>query len=391
MNINRHNYETFFLLYVDNELSAADRKAVEEFVQVNTDLQVELQLLLETTLPTETVSYNATQDLYKKEIELDSLQESLLLHLDNELDASAKKEIEAAIGSDNNINKEWQVWQQTKLDSKDVVEFKDKKSLYRHEGSRVVAMRFWRIAAAAAILLMILLTGISILRNNKPLDKEDSTAKNETKAVEKKQSVNKDDIKIADDIVDPSEKTSIENIASANATKEKEQKENNTNPVIPVKQQGQVVEKNNIAVEKNINNKKEVIEKTSLENINKEKSNEIIASTVLTNRKSEVVPESKIPDAVANTSSIKEKISAPSKPFIDYNSVPAMPDSYAKTAGLNEGTSENNNKIFYMNEETVTRSKVGGLFRKVKRIVERNANIKTGKSVKIAGFEIALK
>jgi len=270
MNINRHNYETFFLLYVDNELSAADRKAVEEFVQVNTDLQVELQLLLETTLPTETVTYNDTQDLYKKEIELDSLQENLLLHLDNELDASAKKVIEATIGSDNNISKEWQIWQQTKLDSNDIVEFKDKKSLYRHEGSRVVAMRFWRIAAAAAILLMILLTGISILRNNKPLDKEDSTAKNETKAVDKKQSVNKEQVQIksTENTIGPSEERTTENIASVQT---KEEKEKNKNTVTPAKQQASFVEKNSFAAEQKAVNSNNVIKKTSLENKQREK------------------------------------------------------------------------------------------------------------------------
>ena len=78
-------------------------------------------------------------------------------------------------------------------------------------------------------------------------------------------------------------------------------------------------------------------------------------------------------------------------PVVDYNSVPAMPDSYAKTAVLNEGGPGNNDKIFYMNQETVNRSRIGGIFRRVKRVIERNTNIKTGNGVKIAGFEIALK
>ena len=129
MNINRHNYETFFLLYVDNELSATERKAVELFAQENTDLETELQLLVETTLPAEPVSFNAKDLLYKNEIDRDTLQENLLLHLDNELDPAASKKMEESIASDNLLLNEWNLLQQTKLDANEKIVFTDKQSL----------------------------------------------------------------------------------------------------------------------------------------------------------------------------------------------------------------------------------------------------------------------
>ena len=386
MNINRHNYETFFLLYVDNELPAAERKAVEEFVRENTDLAVELQLLLETTLPGETISYNAAEGLHKNEVELDALQQNLLLHLDNELDAFSKSNIEAKILSDNAIKKEWQLWEQTKLDATGQIVFKDKKLLYRHEGSRVISMRFRRVAAAAAILLIGLFTGISILRKEKSVD--NSTAKTEIKTQGKKPADNKNKISSTNNSSVPLEKTTTENTASTQSAQEKDKKDINSTTI--VNRNEKPVDRNNIASEQSIKNNKLGFEKPSLENINKQKSNETNTSTVSNNKRDEIVSPEKTPDEIAKTT-IKEKIAAPANPVVDYNSIPAMPDSYAKTAGLNEGSPENNNNISYMSQETVNRSKVGGIFRRVKRIIERNTNIKTGNGVKIAGFEIALK
>ena len=43
-----------------------------------------------------------------------------------------------------------------------------------------------------------------------------------------------------------------------------------------------------------------------------------------------------------------------------------------------------------MDEENVKRTKLGGFIRKVKRMVERNTNIKTDNGIKVAGFDIAL-
>ncbi len=42
MKITRHNYEEYFLLYVDNELKTEERKVVEDFIRENADLGEEL-------------------------------------------------------------------------------------------------------------------------------------------------------------------------------------------------------------------------------------------------------------------------------------------------------------------------------------------------------------
>ena len=94
MNINRHNYETFFLLYVDKELSAADRKAVDVFVQENPDLQMELSLLQQTVVNVDDVVLDKKDWLYMEE-DISALQENILLYADNELTAADKNAVDA--------------------------------------------------------------------------------------------------------------------------------------------------------------------------------------------------------------------------------------------------------------------------------------------------------
>ena len=48
--IDRHNYEEYFLLYIDNELTAEQRKQVESFLADNPDLEGELNQFRQATL-----------------------------------------------------------------------------------------------------------------------------------------------------------------------------------------------------------------------------------------------------------------------------------------------------------------------------------------------------
>ena len=116
MIILRNNYEMYFLLYVDKELSAKERIAVEEFVLTNMDLKPELDLLLETTMSPDEIVFDEKAGLCKYEITENRLEESMLLYLDNELEASLVEQMDATIIADDKLKREWNILLHTKLD-----------------------------------------------------------------------------------------------------------------------------------------------------------------------------------------------------------------------------------------------------------------------------------
>ena len=66
--ITRDNYEEYFLLYIDNELSVADREAVERFIAHHPDLQKDWKALLHCRLlPDEQLVFPDKELLYQAE------------------------------------------------------------------------------------------------------------------------------------------------------------------------------------------------------------------------------------------------------------------------------------------------------------------------------------
>lgn len=149
MNINRDNYETFFLLYIDNELSVEERNAVTIFVHENPDLQQEFEVLAQSILQPEPVAYLNKSKLLKKESKTVEIEENLLLYIDKELDKNKTNQLEFLLKTDKIIAAELAILKQTKLTpDKDIV-FINKQSLYRKEETRVIPFGWWKLAAAA--------------------------------------------------------------------------------------------------------------------------------------------------------------------------------------------------------------------------------------------------
>ena len=172
MNINHHNYEEYFILYMDNELSSDDRRMVEAFVQQHPDLKEELDILLQYKLtPDTSVTYSGKEDLMKVNgddpVTLTNYEEWLVLYMDNELTAGQKITIDKFLASNLSLKEEFALLQRTQLQPEAII-FANKASLYRTEEKvKPIPVRWWRIAAAAILLLGIGIT-TAILVNKKP-------------------------------------------------------------------------------------------------------------------------------------------------------------------------------------------------------------------------------
>lgn len=172
MNINRHNYEEYFILYMDNELGSEDRRQVEVFVQQNPDLKEELELLLQSKFTPEShiVFENKGELLHTAEgssINISNYEEWLMLYFDNELPDAERMAVENFIASHSPAKKEFEAFRKAKLQPEENIVFPGKELLYRKtERAPLISMQWWKIAAAAILILGIGI-GIVFISNNR--------------------------------------------------------------------------------------------------------------------------------------------------------------------------------------------------------------------------------
>jgi hypothetical protein len=343
---------------------------VELFVQQNADLQAELNMLQQTISDADAVVFDSKASLFKEEFT--ALQENLLLYVDGELSATDKLNTEKLLQADTAAGKELALLQQTKLQPDTALIFANKKVLYRKERARVIDFPWRRIAVAAILLgfgtwatiafINTDKTGTGKFATNTPA-KTNSTKQVEngaTQGVQQQQAAvagSNDVTASTKDVVKPTtQKNNLPVVANKAQQNTTEQKGDNTTTVQNDNKKGS----NNLP-------------KPYFENINKDERNkDAVAIVTPVNPATEIRPAVKIPVVETKSDLAKE----------------VVVNGYALNANFTE--SDDANTVSPDNNKG-KKSKLGGLIRKVKRLVDRNTNTTNGNSVQIAGFDIAIK
>ena len=370
MNINRHNYEECFILYMDNELGSDDRRLVEEFIQKNPDLKEELNILIQHKLvPDTTILYDDKEKLMMHAgismIDLANYEEWLLLYLDNELSGTQRTSVDQFIAKHPSVKEELAILMRTKLQP-EIIVYANKESLYkREEKVRIIPMRWWRIAVAAILILTVGISSIVLL------NKKSAPYKNEVvKSTGADQQTNKENLLI----INKEEKNQVPLPEIA---------ENVPNTIVPTSTQT----KNNTAV-KRINT---VINKKFPGNpplqIKKEESVLVENS----NRPTNNLPQP-LNNPNLNADASKNGIANANTPadikqpgIINGNSVTNIPEQTY--------SNKNPDASFASLEEGGKNKKNRGFFRKAVRFFEKKTNINAADDdqLLIAGLAIKLK
>jgi hypothetical protein len=376
MIITRHNYEKFFLMYVDDELTAAERVAVDLFVQQNPDLAAELEMLQQTKLTADDELHFADKKMLLQNVDdigIDNYEEQFLLYIDKELDEKKRNDVEKFVLQHPQFQDEFTLLKQTVLEPEAII-FEDKNSLFRKEERRVVPM-FIRFAAAAAVIGVAAV--VWWLQTNKTItpviaNTVDSVKNNTASVPEEKTTHGKNTIEqqASDVAVTITEEKKEQEVAVAKPKVEKKEKE-----IQPVRQTQINTESNNVVA---INNDPKIN--------NAETSGKVDISP-----NEEAMADVKVQDNNSNTNYARTDVQYNNDNSVRFANNNNTQNNLVQNAVYKElNTEEEDKNLLYVGSLQLNKNKVRGLVKKVGGIFagrSKDAAKEDGK-LQIANLEI---
>jgi hypothetical protein len=157
MEITQHNYEHYFLMYIDNELSAEEMAAVNDFIMQHPNYANKLEALQQLKISPATLIYENKFSLYK----LSEQDEQCITYLENEMTNEEKASFESEISTDIFLQTNVKQWQATFITPPTTIEIAPnfKNSLYKKSAQIKplwATVTFKRWASVAAILVVVI-------------------------------------------------------------------------------------------------------------------------------------------------------------------------------------------------------------------------------------------
>ncbi len=197
VNINRNNYEEYFIDFLDGNLNQTEREQLFLFLDANPDLKEELENFDGELVIKDEVSYKEKSILLKKsllaEVTSTNFDELCIANLEGDLNQTEEKYFQELIHEDSKKQKEFEVFKLTKIPSREAIVFK-----HKHMLKKIAKPRFkWNYAIISAAASIVILMGIYFLlpKQNTPLiEKPIADIKDQLKSVSENNITEKENI-----------------------------------------------------------------------------------------------------------------------------------------------------------------------------------------------------
>jgi len=152
MEINRNNYEIFFLDYLDRKLSGNQIDHFLDFLELNPDLKEELITVSEMTIPSEEMHYAHKASLYKTERDRSQDQQYIAVaFMEGDLDEEENDRFLKHLELHPEQNRELELLMKTRLHADETLLFSNKNRLYRK--TPIKRFIYWGSRIAAILIL----------------------------------------------------------------------------------------------------------------------------------------------------------------------------------------------------------------------------------------------
>lgn len=153
--ITRENYEIYFVDYLDNNLSADLKVELINFLKANNDLQAELQLVANFSLPESDCQYSSKSLLYKSELDdCKAFNETAISILESDATPKQSEQFEQYLETHPNKSHDFELFRKVSNLQAPNISYPNKSQLYK----RVIPLVWWQRAASIAAVLLLFIS-----------------------------------------------------------------------------------------------------------------------------------------------------------------------------------------------------------------------------------------